>query len=100
MIISTFSYLWSSTAIDAIAQLAEHGHRVFEVPVSSPHCWPVELSTAERSTVSRRLREYDTKIRSLNASGYDVNLASPAANMRQKSIEHIKSVIDLSLIHI
>jgi len=96
MIISTFSYLWSSTAMDAIAQLAEHGHRVFEVPISSPHCWPVEISTAERSAARVRLREYGAKIRSLNAGGYDVNLASPAANMRQKSIEHIKSVIDLA----
>ncbi|MBB3240139.1 sugar phosphate isomerase/epimerase [Pseudomonas sp. Tn43] len=98
MIISTFSYLWSSTAIDAIAQLAEHGHRVFEVPVSSPHCWPVEISTAERSAVSLRLHEYGAKIRSLNAGGYDINLASPAANMRHKSIEHIKSVIDLAAV--
>ncbi|WP_027592719.1 MULTISPECIES: sugar phosphate isomerase/epimerase family protein [unclassified Pseudomonas] len=97
MIISTFSYLWSSTAIDAIAQLSEHGHRVFEVPVSSPHCWPVEMSTAERSAASVRLRQYDAKIRSLNAGGYDVNLASPAANMRQKSIDHIKAVIDLAV---
>ncbi|WP_440091293.1 sugar phosphate isomerase/epimerase family protein [Pseudomonas putida] len=97
MIISTFSYLWSSTAIDAIAQLSEHGHRVFEVPVSSPHCWPVEMSSAERSAAGARLRQYDAKVRSLNAGGYDINLASPAANMRQKSIEHIKAVIDLAV---
>ncbi|GAB7531425.1 hypothetical protein PS3A_38370 [Pseudomonas sp. 3A(2025)] len=40
---------------------------------------------------------YGAKIRSLNAGGYDINLASPAANMRHKSIEHIKSVIDLAV---
>jgi sugar phosphate isomerase/epimerase len=44
-----------------------------------------------------RLSEYGARIRSLNAGGYDINLASPGANMRRKSIEHIKSVIELAV---
>jgi len=96
MIISTFSYLWSSTAIDAIGELADNGYTTFEVPISSPHCWPVELSTSERTAIGATLSEYDARIRSLNAGGYDINLASPGANMRLKSIEHIKAVIDLA----
>ncbi len=96
MIISTFSYLWSSTACGAIAELVDNGYTTFEIPISSPHCWPVELSLSERTAVGARLREFDAKIRSLNAGGYDLNLASPAANMRSKSIEHIESVIDLA----
>ena len=96
MIISTFSYLWSSTAIDAIAELADNGYTTFEVPISSPHCWPVEISTPERTAIGATLSEYDARIRSLNAGGYDINLASPGANMRLKSIEHIKAVIDLA----
>lgn len=43
-----------------------------------------------------RLKDYGAKIRSLNAGGYDINLASPGANMRRKSVEHIKQVIDLA----
>jgi sugar phosphate isomerase/epimerase len=97
MIINTFSYLWSSAAIEAIAELVDHGYRTFEVPISSPHCWPDEISTSERSEVYTRLNEYGAKIRSLNAGGYDINLASPGANMRRKSIEHISSVIDLAV---
>jgi L-ribulose-5-phosphate 3-epimerase len=96
MIISTFSYLWTSTAIDAIAELVDNGYETFEVPISSPHCWPDEMPSSERSAMKARLDEYDATIRSLNAGGYDINLASPAANMRLKSIEHIKSVIDLA----
>lgn len=96
MIINTFSYLWSSTAIDAIAELVDNGYMTFEVPVSSPHCWPDEISSSERSATYARLNEYGAKIRSLNAGGYDINLASPGANMRRKSVEHIKSVIDLA----
>ena len=59
MIINTFSYLWSSTAIDAIAELVDNGYTTFEVPISSPHCWPDEISIAERSaheSKTRRLR--------------------------------------------
>lgn len=97
MIINTFSYLWSSKAIDAIAELADNGYETFEVPISSPHCWPDEISGSERSAIYARLNEYGAKIRSLNAGGYDINLASPGANMRHKSIEHIKSVIDLAV---
>ena len=97
MIINTFSYLWSSTAIDAIAELIDNGYTTFEVPISSPHCWPDEMSDSERSAIGARLGEYGATIRSLNAGGYDINLASPGANMRLKSIEHIKSVIDLAV---
>lgn len=96
MIINTFSYLWSASAIDAIAELSEAGYDTFEVPISSPHCWPVEVSGPERAAISGRLASYGASIRSLNAGGYDVNLASPAANMRQKSVDHIKAVIDLA----
>jgi sugar phosphate isomerase/epimerase len=96
MIINTFSYLWSKTAIDAIAELADNGYDTFEVPISSPHCWPDEISSPDRSAIHARLNEYGATIRSLNAGGYDINLASPGANMRRKSIEHIKAVIDLA----
>ncbi len=97
LIINTFSYLWSSTAIDAIAELVDNGYETFEVPISSPHCWPDEISTSERSAMKAKLSEYGARIRSLNAGGYDINLASPGANMRLKSIEHVKSVIDLAV---
>ena len=96
MIINTFSYLWKATAIDAIAELVDNGYTTFEIPISSPHCWPDEISAAERSATRGKLSEYGADIRSLNAGGYDLNLASPAASMRRKSIDHINSVIDLA----
>ncbi len=96
MIINTFSYLWTSTAIDAISELARNGYSVFEVPVSSPHCWPAEMSPRVRSDAKARLGDCGASVRSLNAGGYDINLASPAANMRRKSVDHIKDVMDLA----
>ncbi|MET0887653.1 MAG: sugar phosphate isomerase/epimerase family protein, partial [Mycetocola sp.] len=88
--------LWKASALEAITELVDNGYSVFEVPVSSPHCWPVEMSTAGRSDVRATLDAAGAEIRSLNAGGYDLNLASPAASMRSKSIEHIASVIDLA----
>jgi L-ribulose-5-phosphate 3-epimerase len=96
MIINTFSYLWTSTAVDAIFELVRSGYSVFEVPVSSPHCWPDEMSPTMRSDAKKRLQDHAASVRSLNAGGYDLNLASPGANMRRKSTDHIKDVIDLA----
>src|SRR5581483_5878178 len=97
MIITTFSYLWTSSAIDAIGELVRHGYHAFEVPISSPHCWPAEMSTSMRSDAKKRLQDYGATVPSLNAGGYDLNLASPAASMRRKSIDHLKDVIDLAV---
>lgn len=97
MIINTFSYLWSTTAIDAITELVDNGYTTFEVPISSPHCWPDEITDAERASIKAKLDGFGARIRSLNAGGYDINLASPGANMRRKSIDHIASVIDLAV---
>jgi L-ribulose-5-phosphate 3-epimerase len=97
MIINTFSYLWSRSAVDAMCELARSGYSVFEVPVSSPHCWPDEMSSKVRSDAKKRLQDCGASVRSLNAGGYDINLASPGANMRRKSIDHIRDVMDLAV---
>lgn len=97
MIINTFSYLWSTSALDAIAELVDNGYTTFEVPISSPHCWPSDMSPAELSASGARLRELGATVRSVNAGGYDLNLASPGASVRRRSVEHIAGVIDLAV---
>lgn len=96
MIINTFSYLWTRPAVDAIEELSGQGYSTFEVPISSPHCWPDEMSGSDRAAMKERLDACGASIRSLNAGGYDLNLASPAASMRRKSIDHITAVIELA----
>ncbi|CUX71084.1 MULTISPECIES: sugar phosphate isomerase/epimerase [Agrobacterium] len=97
MIINTFSYLWKSTAVDAMCELTKHRFTEFEVPIGSPHCWPDEMSPKTRSDARERLKDHGASVRSLNAGGYDINLASPGANMRRKSVDHIKDVIELAV---
>ncbi|MFO1147601.1 MAG: sugar phosphate isomerase/epimerase family protein [Alsobacter sp.] len=96
MIINTFSYLWSAHAVDVMCDLSSHGYSVFEVPISSPHCWPDEMTPQMRTAARKRLQDCGAVVRSLNAGGYDINLASPGANMRRKSTDHIKDVMDLA----
>ena len=96
LIINTFSYLWTAPAIDAIGTLVDDGYDAFEVPVSSPHCWPDDMTPSETAAQGRQLSDLGARVRSLNAGGYDINLASPGASMRRKSIEHIRSVMDLA----
>jgi hypothetical protein len=54
------------------------------------------MTPAMRSDAKKRLQDCAACVRSLNAGGYDINLASPAANMRRKSTDHIKDVIGLA----
>lgn len=96
MIINTFSYLWSKTALEAIGELVENGYSTFEIPISPPHCWPDELTASDRNHFRDKLAEMGATVRSLNAGGYDVNLASPGASVRRRSIEHIDAVIELA----
>jgi L-ribulose-5-phosphate 3-epimerase len=96
VIVSTFSYLWSTSAFHAIEELVAHGYTLFEIPISPPHCWPDDLSEFERAAMLSMLNDHGATIRSLNVGGYDVNLASPAASVRRKAIEHIVSVIELA----
>jgi sugar phosphate isomerase/epimerase len=54
------------------------------------------MTRAVRSDGKKRLQDCGASVRSLNAGGFDINLASPAANMRRKSTDHIKDVIELA----
>jgi sugar phosphate isomerase/epimerase len=54
------------------------------------------MTPATRSDAKKRLQDCGASVRSLNAGGYDINLASPGANMRRKSIDHIRDVMDLA----
>lgn len=81
---------------DAFLELTENGYREFEVPISSPHCWPDELGQAQRRDIAKLLRSRGATVRSLNAGGYDLSLASPGASVRRQSIGRIGEVIQLA----
>jgi len=94
--INTFSYIWEKPVADCLRHLADQGYATFEILLSSPHLWPSECGVAARRDLARMLRERDLAIVSLNAGGFDNNLASPAAEVRAAAVAYLGSVVDLA----
>jgi hypothetical protein len=49
---STFAFAWKETALDALRRLRGLGLDGFDVVLAPGHCWPAELSPAERSRLA------------------------------------------------
>lgn len=45
---STFPFLYSHDGLGALKHLRSLGYDTFEMMIFPPHCWPRELSVAER----------------------------------------------------
>jgi len=94
--INTFSYIWEKPVADCLRHLADQGHAAFEILLSSPHLWPAECGAADRRDLARLLEERGLSITSLNAGGFDNNLASPAAEVRAAAVVYLGAVVDLA----
>ena len=94
--INDYSYIWRLSAYDTLAHLADQGYREFEVLVNAPHLWPSELGRAGRRRVERILVQRDLRLLSLNPPMLDLNLVSPAPEVRQYTVAHYRQVIELA----
>jgi L-ribulose-5-phosphate 3-epimerase len=71
--------------------------RVLDFPISVSHCWPDEMSSQSRVDGKQRLDGCGATVRSLNAVA--MTSTWPALlEMRRKSIEHVREVIDLAVV--
>lgn len=95
-VVNTYSYIWQKSAEDCIQHLADQGYRKFEVLLTAPHLWPADFDQLSRRRFTRRLRQLDSQITSLNAGGFDNNLVSPAANVREFTLKYLRDAIDLA----
>jgi len=95
-VVNTFSYIWTHPVGDCLAALADNGHLEFEVLLTAPHLWPSELDGAARRALRRWLLERGARIVSLNAGGFDNNLASPARNVRAFAQQYLRETVDLA----
>jgi len=94
--INTYSYVWRHTARECLEQLADEGHRRFELLVNAPHLWPASLDRQARDGVARLLSERGLQVISLNPPSLDLNLVAPAEEVRRYTIDHYLQVIDLA----
>ena len=93
--VSTFSYIYSRTALDTMLHLGGVGFRSFEMVVFPPHVWPTDLGPGERQEMRNRLRDRDLAIHSLCFPLDDNNLHSMIPEVRRSTIEMYKRVIEL-----
>ncbi len=94
--INTYSFIWRFSARECLEHLAEKGHRAFEILVNPPHLWPGKLDAAQRKEMAEFCEKRELSILSLNPPSLDLNLVSPAREMRSYSIAHYRDVIELA----
>lgn len=95
-ICNTFSYIWTHPFHDCIGQLTDLGFNKFEVLLTSPHLWPEDCDAAHRRRLVQTLEACDARIVSLNAGGFDNNLASPGRSVRAFAQQYLRDTIDLA----
>lgn len=96
IVINSFSYIWRQSAGQCIEHLASLGYRRFELLVTAPHLWPTDTDAHARAALRRLTERLAVKVTSLNAGGFDHNLSSPAADVREFALRYLCSVIDLA----
>lgn len=94
--ISTFSFLWLQPVHACLERLSDVGYRSFEIPLSHPHCWPTGGDQALRRDVLRLIQSRDLNVVGLNRGGFDINLASPAPEVRAASVGMVEAAIALA----
>jgi len=93
---STFPFLYSMDGLDALKHLHGMGYRNFEMMIFPPHCWPSELTPAQRKEYKAWLDGEGCKITSFCYPLIDNNPNSPDAHMRQYTYDRYVEAIDFS----
>ncbi|MBN3723373.1 sugar phosphate isomerase/epimerase family protein [Burkholderia sp. Ac-20379] len=94
--VNTYSYLWTTPALDCVTRLAALGYREFELLVSPPHLLLDEFTASERRRFAAQVARDGIAIRSLNVPSLDHNLASSMRRMREYSVRLFVDAIDLA----
>lgn len=93
--VNTYSYLWSTPALDTLLQLGSVGYREFELLLSPPHLLLEDFSPTERVRFATSVTREGLTVRSLNIPSLDHNLASSMRRMREYSVGLFTDAIDL-----
>ena len=95
-VINTFSYIWRQPVDQCVQHLADQGFREFEILLTAPHLWPASFGTCARRKLIGTLDQTNSTVISLNAGGFDNNLVSPAKDVRARTRDYLRRVIDLA----
>ncbi len=90
---STLAFAWRQPALDALRRLHALGLNGFDVILAPGHCWPGELTTADRSRLASTLASEGIRIDSVNFPALDLNLASSVAEVRAYSVGRYREAL-------
>jgi sugar phosphate isomerase/epimerase len=93
---STFPFLYSHSGLDALRHLRELGYDSFEMMIFPPHCWPAEMSAADRRATRDWLLGEGARISSFCYPLLDNNPNSTDRIMRRYTLDRYREAIDLA----
>ena len=83
--VNTMSFMWKTSAREALETLARQGYRRFELMAQRPHLDPM-MDRAEALAFGRFLRDTGLVVETINMPSLDQNLASATPQMREYSV--------------
>ena len=92
---NTMSFMWRSSAREALETLAREGYRRFEVMAQHPHLDPM-IERTEVAVFARFLRDAGLTVETINLPSLDQNLASASPEMRDYTVRIFERLIGMA----
>lgn len=93
---STFPFLYSHGGLDALKHLKTLGYDTYELMIFPPHCWPRELTVADKREYKNWLTGEGGKVSSFCYPLLDNNPNGVDRLMRAYTLDRYKEAIDFS----
>lgn len=93
---STFPYLYSHGGLDALKHLKTLGYDTYELMIFPPHCWPRELTVADRKEYKAWLNGEGGHVSSFCYPLLDNNPNGVDRLMRAYTLDRYKEAIDFA----
>jgi L-ribulose-5-phosphate 3-epimerase len=92
---NTMSFMWCTSAREAMETLAREGYQRFEVMAQRPHLDPM-MDRAEIAAFARFLRDAGLTVETINLPSLDQNLASASPEMRDYTVRIFERLIGIA----
>ena len=93
--VNTMSFMWKTSAREALETLAREGYRCFEVMAQRPHFDPF-MERAEALEFARFLHDAGLTVETINMPSLDQNLASASPEMRDYTVRLFERLVDIA----
>ena len=94
--VSTFPYLYSHSGLGALQHARTLGYRHFEMMIFPPHCWPADMTPADKRAIAGWLDSEGCAITSFCYPLLDNNPNSVCRIMRQYTLDRYKEAVALA----